>query len=70
MEILTPYFVIEDELDGEQILRNLELYGRVCYKSEDRITSDSARKFVAMILKSGHESVIEHEKVTVRIICD
>ncbi len=70
MEILKPSFVIEDEIDGERILKNLERYARVCYKSEDKITPDSARKLIIAILKSGHESVIEHEKVTVRIICD
>jgi thymidylate synthase (FAD) len=70
LEIIKSFFVFEDELDGEQILKKLERYGRTCYKSEDRITPDSARKFVAMILKNGHESVLEHEKVTVRIICD
>jgi thymidylate synthase (FAD) len=70
MEIIKPRFVIEDEVDGVKILKNIERYGRTCYKSEDRITSDSARKFVATILKSGHESVIEHEKVTVRVVCD
>lgn len=70
MELLKPSFGIEDEIDGEQILRNIEKYGRTCYKSEDKITPDSARRFVSTILQSGHESVIEHEKVTVRIICD
>ena len=70
MEIIKPYVVLEDAIDGERILKNLERYGRTCYKSEDRITPDSARKFVAGIIKSGHESVIEHEKVTVRVICD
>ncbi|KKU76984.1 MAG: Thymidylate synthase, flavin-dependent [Candidatus Giovannonibacteria bacterium GW2011_GWB1_47_6b] len=70
MKILKSHFVIEDNIDGERILKNLERYGRTCYKSEDRITAGSARKFIAAILKSGHESVIEHEKVTVRIICD
>lgn len=70
MEIIKPYFIIEDEIDGEQILENLERYGRTCYKSEDKITPGSARKFVAMVINSGHESVIEHEKVTVRVICD
>lgn len=70
MNIIKPYFVIEDEIDGERILRNLERYGRTCYKSEDKITLDSARKFVASIIKSGHESVIEHEKITVRVFCD
>ena len=70
IEIVNAGFVIEDEIDGEKILKNIERAGRTCYKSEDKITSDSSKKFVAMIIKSGHDSVIEHEKVTVRVICD
>ena len=70
MQIIKPHFVIEDAIDGEEVLKKIERAGRTCYKSEDKITPDSARKFVAMILRSGHESVIEHEKVTVRVICD
>lgn len=70
METLKASFSFEHLDDGEEILRRLERYGRTCYKSEDRITPESARKFIAGILKSGHESVIEHEKVTVRVICD
>lgn len=41
-----------------------------CYKSEDKITPDSAKVFANTILKSGHESVIEHVNISVRIICD
>ncbi len=70
MKIIKPYFVIEDEIDGEKILKNLERYGRTSYKSEDKITIDSAAKFIRNIIRSGHESVIEHEKITVRVICD
>ena len=70
VEIIKPYFIIEDEVKGDEILKNIERYGRTCYKSEDKITPDSARKFVEMILKGGHESVIEHEKITVRVVCD
>ncbi len=70
MEIIKPQFIIEDKIDGKKILKNLERYGRICYKSEDKITPESAAEFVRGILKSGHESVIEHEKITVRIICD
>ena len=70
MRIVEPWFEILDEINGEDILKRIEKIGRVCYKSEDKITDDSARKFVANILKSGHESVIEHEKVSVRIVCD
>ncbi len=70
MKIIKPYYVIEDQIDGDDILKKIEKYGRTCYKSEDKITNDSARIFVASILQRGHESVLEHEKITVRIICD
>lgn len=70
MRIIEPWFEILDEINGEEILKRIEKIGRVCYKSENKITDDSARKFVTNILKSGHESVIEHEKISVRIVCD
>ena len=70
MKVIEPGFEIIDKVDGKEILKKLELCGRVCYKSEDKITEDSAFKFICNILKSGHESVIEHEAITVRIICD
>ncbi len=70
MKIVTPGFTIEDAIDGEEMLRRIERAGRTCYKSEDRITPESARAFVAMLIKWGHESVLEHEKITVRIVCD
>ena len=59
-----------DSPSGEKILKNIERFGRVCYKSEDKITPDSAERFIRAIVKSGHESVIEHEKISVRIVCD
>lgn len=40
--------------------KHIEAAGRTCYKSEDKITDDSAKKFIRKILKSGHLSVIEH----------
>ena len=46
------------------------MFARVCYKSEDRIADGSAQVFLKRILKSGHESVIEHEKISVKIVCD
>ncbi len=70
MKIIEPYHVILFMPDGDAILKNLELAGRTCYKSEDRITADSARGFVKGILKSGHHSVIEHAGITVRFVCD
>lgn len=70
MKEIRPSFEIMDDIDGAKILQNLERCGRVCYKSEDKITEGSAEKFIGMILKSGHESVLEHEKLTVKFICD
>ena len=70
MRIIEPYFEILDELDGKKMLQKIERIGRVCYKSEDLITEDSAEKFIGNILKRGHESVIEHEKISVKMVCD
>jgi thymidylate synthase (FAD) len=68
MRIVKPSFIIEDEIDGMAILKKIEKAGRTCYKSES--TENSCNEFVARLIKSGHESVLEHEKITVRIICD
>ncbi len=69
--VMRPKVEIEKNYkNGMEILKNLERYGRVCYKSEDRITETSAENFIKGAIKRGHFSVIEHEKITVRIICD
>ena len=47
----------------EDIYRHIELCGRVCYKSEDKITPDSAKEFVDRMIKSGHCSMLEHGTV-------
>lgn len=51
-------------------LQLIEVSGRTCYKSTDRITPDSSADFARMLIKRGHLSVIEHASVTVRFICD
>jgi len=48
----------------------IELAGRTCYKSEDKITDDSADGFYKMLIKRGHEAMIEHGNITVRFITD
>ena len=70
MKIIKPSYVIEQELNENEMLKTIECAGRSCYKSENLVNEESAKKFVTNILKLGHESVIEHEKITVRIICD
>ncbi len=70
LKIIEPSFYIEDKIDSQKILALIERAGRTCYKSESNISDGSAEKFIANIIKKGHESVLEHEKITVRIICD
>lgn len=70
MNIIKPAVFLEDEIDGQAIIKKLERIGRVCYKSEGNIKEDSAERFIAAIMKRGHESVIEHVSISVRVICD
>ena len=70
MKVIKPSFEILSQIDGKEILKKIEMIGRVCYKSEEKISNESSLEFIANILKSGHESVIEHENISVRIICD
>jgi thymidylate synthase (FAD) len=70
MKIISPFVSLLDIPSAEKILKLLEIAGRTCYKSEDKIQEGSAEPFVRKILSFGHESVIEHEKATVSIICD
>lgn len=70
MQVIKPGIEIIDMDKYENILKKIEKIGRVCYKSEEKITEDSAEKFIKALLTRQHESVIEHEAVTVRMICD
>lgn len=56
--------------DPMDLLQDIERIGRVCYKSEHRITSSSAAPFVRNIITKGHESVLEHISITVRFVTD
>ena len=68
MKIVKPQVIIpEVELDPSKEYR-IEQYGRVCYKSEDNQTEGT--NLLRALIERGHESVIEHEKVTVKFITD
>ncbi len=61
MKLIKPYVELVEEKDLE---KRIELCGRVCYKSEDRIDGESAGKFINnIILKRGHTSVLEHARI-------
>lgn len=70
MKIIKPDVELITPIDGNAILKRIEECGRVCYKSEDKITDDSAVKFVQNIIKRGHEAVLEHCSFTLKFICD
>ena len=70
MKIIKPRVEMVNAPTYSNLLSLIEQAGRTCYKSESKITDDSAEKFVRNILKRGHEAVIEHGSVTVRFTCD
>ena len=70
MKIVEVEFEILTPVDPPAMLARIERAGRTCYRSEKRITADSASNFVRSIIKSGHLSVIEHESISLRLVCD
>ena len=70
MKIIKPYHEIITPLNGKAVLQRIEECGRVCYKSEGKITEDSCYSFVRGIVRRGHEAVLEHAALTVRFVCD
>ena len=59
MKIIKPYHEIITPLNGKAVLQRIEECGRVCYKSEGKITEDSCYSFVRGIVRRGHEAVLE-----------
>jgi thymidylate synthase (FAD) len=70
MKIVPPSHRILALPDKAAVLKMIERIGRTCYKSEDKMTLDSARDFVKRLIRSGHHSVIEHLGITVHFVCD
>ena len=69
MKIVEPWIEVE-KIDGIKIMKRIERACRTCYRSEGKITEDSYKKLLTNCITRGHESVLEHEKVTVRIYSD
>lgn len=70
MKIVKPGFEFITPIDAAVVMQRIEQCGRVCYKSENRISDGSAEKFVKGIITHGHEAVLEHCSFTVKFICD
>lgn len=69
MKIINADYEILTDITGNE-LKNIEYAGRTCYKSEDKITKESAKKFVENLIKRGHEAMLEHSSLSVKFICD
>jgi thymidylate synthase (FAD) len=68
MRLIKPSFSIWDQQEGlEGVYKQIERAGRVCYKSEDKITENSAKEFVDRMIKSGHGAMLEHGTVYLKI---
>lgn len=69
MKIIKPMIIVEDK-DYVKLMKNLERACRTCYRSEDKIVEDSYKTLLTNCINRGHESVLEHEKITIQMICD
>lgn len=69
MKVINPSFEILTPITGNE-LKLIEAVGRTCYKSENNITDESSKKFVAGLIKRGHEAMLEHSFLSIRFICD
>lgn len=69
MKLIKPTVEIikQEEYDLDNILKFIELAGRTCYESKDKITETSAKEFVYRIIKSGHGAMLEHGTVYLTI---
>lgn len=72
--IKADYQILSPDLDDPKcagrIYRKIEYAGRTCYKSGNKITDESAEKFVRNIRKNNHEAMLEHESITVKFTVD
>jgi thymidylate synthase (FAD) len=68
MKLIKPSFEIWEQPSGlEGVYKQIERAGRICYKSEDKITEDSAKSFVDRMIKSGHGAMSEHGTVYLKV---
>ena len=67
MKIIEPSVELVDQFSYADICNKIERAGRVCYQSEPK---GKPEDFIRMLIKRGHESVLEHSSLTFHIICD
>lgn len=68
MKIIQPNAIELNQQPGfDGMLKHIELCGRTCYKSEDKITEDSCHRFVNMLREHAHGAMLEHGTVYLQI---
>lgn len=72
MKIIEPNVEILSNINGDEILKHLELCARNCYKSESNITEDttSAIKMINKLIELDHTAMLEHFNITIKLLCD
>lgn len=70
MNIISNQVELLDNKSYEDILDKIETAGRTCYKSTKKDDIKAKEQFVRGLIKRGHESVIEHECLTLKVITD
>lgn len=71
MKLIKPSWkILEQESGIDGICKAIERAGRTCYKSEDKITENSAKPFVDRMVKSGHGAMLEHGTVYLKVVGD
>ena len=70
MKIINAGFQILSDINGMEMLKNIEYIARTCYKSENSITELSAVKMVESLINRGHEAMLEHQSISVKFIVD
>jgi thymidylate synthase (FAD) len=69
MKLVEPVIYVE-KYDAKKIMHRIERACRTCYRSENLITEDSYKNLLKNCINRGHESILEHEKISIRMICD
>ena len=70
MKIINAGFQILSNINGIEMLKDIEYIARTCYKSESMITDLSAVKMVESLINRGHEAMLEHQSISVKFIVD
>lgn len=69
MQIIKPWIEVP-EIDGIKIMKSLEKAAKQCYRTQENIKENSYDHFLRNCINRGHESILEHEKITIRMKCD